>query len=156
MNYGINLDLDRIVRDLHKFSHLYESKTEGGLILINSPVEDMIKNEYYKSGIIISEENKYLKQILDSRKYDSFDQKGYIFVPPNVRIERLAQKDIGYGILGTANLSAGVIQILETLYGKDFEEVLTHETIHLENWDKSESWVRYETKNRCDFPTRFH
>jgi hypothetical protein len=159
MTGGIGMNLDEIVKGINKFSRIYEEKSKEGLILINSPIENdnnARKGGYNISGVIISSENRYFEQFLKARAYDSFDQKGYIFVPPGITIERKSQKDIGYGILGTANLSGRVIQILETLYGKDFEEVLMHEALHIQNWDKPEAWVRYETKQRCSFPTRFH
>ena len=171
MTMGSIGGLDNIVNDLSKFSHLYlnpkfksedfEKKSKDGIILISSIDEINLKKGYYKqSGVLLSAENMYFEQLKKSRGYDSFSQEGYIFVPPGIRVERLAQKDIGYGILGTASLSGRVIQVLETLYGKEFEEVLLHETLHIQNWDKPESWVRYETKHRFekmfDTSTTFH
>lgn len=130
----------------------YKTDTELITSTIDKEVNFLPKNYFLNTNNL----NNYSIMDLNKRNYDIFSGEGYIFVPPGIRIERKSQKDIGYGILGTANKSAGVIQILDSLYGKDFEEVLTHESIHIENWDATESWVRYETKQRCNFETRFH
>lgn len=109
-------------------------------------------NKDYHVGISL---NDYTIQ-KNSKPYSIFSGEGYIFVPPGVIVKRMNQNELGYGTLGIAIKSLGLIGVLETLYGNDFNEVLMHESIHLENWDATESWVRQETKQRCDFETRFH
>ena len=133
-----------------------------GKYFVNFPKERHFKDDIVTIYQLGNQNYEILSDIIfrnpleTPKGYGVFNKEGYIFVPPGITITRKSQKDIGYGILGTANKSAGVIEILDTLYGTDFEEVLMHESIHLENWDASESWVRYETKQRCKFETRFH
>ena len=152
----MSVTLDKILEKVlfeSKVRYVSNSKSQSYLIDKIRFNEDYdSNNSYFVSDL----ENNYSIDNNTKKSYKSFNQSGYIFVPHGVRIERKSQRDIGYGILGTANKSRGVIEILETLYGKDFEEVLMHESLHLEDWDASESTIRARTKERCNFETRFH
>ena len=153
--------LDKIIEKV-----LFESKVRYNSSNVLSINQNTSKSEVYDtlSKMVVYHDAKaadnYNQSVPKKANYN-FTSNGYIFVPSGVILKRMSQQEIGYGTLGIAIKSigtAGFIGILDSLYGNDFEEVLSHEAIHLENWDWSEAKVRYETAQRVKskFEPRFH
>jgi len=74
----------------------------------------------------------------------------YSVMPSGTVIRRVPQQVLGEHILGRAWLFSHVIEILDTLYGADFEEVKRHEILHLQYPLKIEREIRDMT--RCSMP----
>lgn len=71
-------------------------------------------------------------------------------------IRRVPKHELGYGILGRAFPCMGLIEIAADLYGNDFEEVRTHEILHMQNPEKSELDIRMLTRMSLPFTPRWH
>ena len=80
----------------------------------------------------------------------------YVFVPDGVQVKRVAQTQLGYGVLGMAFPGLKLIYVLETLHGNDFDEVLKHERNHIMHPWMTEQEVRFRTKNELYFEARYH
>jgi len=80
----------------------------------------------------------------------------YAYTPSNVKIERVPQGILGNNVLGRAFPGANVIQILDTLYGLDFEEVKKHEVNHILYPFLTEDQIRLKTKQELPFYTKYH
>jgi len=71
-------------------------------------------------------------------------------------IRKVPRQQLGYGILGRAFPYMGLIEIAADLYGNDFEEVRTHEILHMQHPEKSEFDIRLLTKMSIPFAPRWH
>ncbi|MBI2130034.1 hypothetical protein HYU07_07450 [Candidatus Woesearchaeota archaeon] len=80
----------------------------------------------------------------------------YTFIPSGVTIRRAPQAHLGFGVLGRAFPGLNVIEILETLYGSDFEEVKFHEVKHVQYPHLSEIEIRQKVKSELPFEARYH
>lgn len=83
------------------------------------------------------------------------------YVPPvssyyNVEIRRVPKFKLGYNILGRAFPRRRTIEIRDDLYGHDFEEVKTHELLHIKHPQKSEYEIRQMTRVSVPFNPRWH
>ena len=59
---------------------------------------------------------------------------------------RASQAELGPYVLGRCWPANGKVEILEGLYGDEFQEVFTHEIVHLRHPELSESEVRHRTR----------
>jgi len=84
------------------------------------------------------------------------DWTKYVFVPTNLAVRKVPQYALGTGVLGRTWPGTGVIEILAGLYGDDFNEVLMHEVLHNIYPSDSEGTIRYKTKQRMSFPTKWN
>lgn len=75
---------------------------------------------------------------------------------PGVEIRKVPRHVLGYNIMGRAFPYMGLIEIASDLYGNDFEEVKTHEILHIQNPGMSEENVRIMVKHMLPFQPRFH
>ncbi len=73
-----------------------------------------------------------------------------------VTIRRAPASTLGRGVLGRAFPSYGLIEILDSLTGNDFEEVKAHELMHIAYPQKSEYEIRQLTRLSLPFSPRFH
>lgn len=73
-----------------------------------------------------------------------------------VTIRRAPAATLGRGVLGRAFPSYGLIEILDSLTGNDFEEVKAHELMHMAYPQKSEYEIRQLTRLSLPFSPRFH
>jgi len=71
-------------------------------------------------------------------------------------IRRVPRQQLGYGVLGRAFPYFGLIEVASDLYGNDFEEVKTHEILHMTHPEKSEHDIRMLTKMSLPFTPRWH
>lgn len=83
-------------------------------------------------------------------------KESYIFFPKKMSVTRASNYILGEGVLGRTWPSTGAIEILEGLYGYDFEEVLLHEILHNIYPQDNESTIRKKTKERIWFEPRWH
>jgi hypothetical protein len=73
-----------------------------------------------------------------------------------VVIRKVPRYALGYRVLGRAFPYAGIIEIAADLYGQEFEEVKTHEMLHIKYPRASELSIRSMTKALLPFTPRFH
>lgn len=57
----------------------------------------------------------------------------------------LSNVEIGLYVLGTADTNQGLISYKDTIGGKDLDEILYHELLHILNPEQDEAWVREQT-----------
>lgn len=80
-------------------------------------------------------------------KDPELEHKYGLFVPSGVIIRRVAQNILGTGVLGRAFLGMNYIEILDSLSGNAYQEVLTHEVLHIIHPQKKEREIRHMTRN---------
>jgi len=80
----------------------------------------------------------------------------YVYTPSGTRVERVSQGVLGNNVLGRAFPGLNIIQILDTLYGLDFEEVKKHEVNHILYPFLTEDQIRLKTKQELPFYTKYH
>lgn len=83
-------------------------------------------------------------------------QTGYSTCYGDILIRRVPRYSLGYRVLGRAFPLMKRIEIASDLYGQDFEEVKTHEIIHVRHPELSEADVRRRTRQSLSFSARFN
>ncbi len=73
-----------------------------------------------------------------------------------VMVRRVPRQTLGHGVLGRAWLGTNNVEILDTLDGNDFLEVLVHEVNHINNPWMYEGQIREKTRNELWFTPRYH
>ncbi|MBU0530673.1 MAG: hypothetical protein ABIH52_02925 [Candidatus Aenigmatarchaeota archaeon] len=151
-------EINRISDDL--FSLFDTDKSEyhtrqGYSILPSHNLEDKVLGLEEDPEIISEEE--------DIEEEDSELMNPYILVYKPARpdyfgfvIRKVSRQQLGYGILGRAFPYLGLVEIASDLYGNDFEEVRTHEILHMQNSEKSEMDIRTLTRMSLPFTPRWH
>ncbi len=79
----------------------------------------------------------------------------YVYTPSGLKVVRASQTELGQGVLGVAYIGLGLIKILDSLYGLDYQEVLKHEVLHHQYPHESESSIRKMTMNELPFQTKY-
>ncbi len=85
----------------------------------------------------------------------SFGLSRTTHIPAGVEIIRVPKDCLGYRVLGRAFPRLGLIEIADDLHGNDFEEVKTHELMHMENPTASEYEIRALTRIRLPFQVKW-
>jgi hypothetical protein len=80
-------------------------------------------------------------------KEDEKDKFVYNFIPTDIIVRKVPEHVLGVGILGRAYVHLKYIEILDTLIGNDYVEVLTHEILHIQLPHYSETKIRLTTRN---------
>jgi hypothetical protein len=76
------------------------------------------------------------------------NDKSYgLFAPTGVTVRRVPQNILGDGVLGRAFIHSNYIEILDSLMGDEYMEVLTHEVLHIMHPEKREIEIRQMTRN---------
>jgi hypothetical protein len=70
-----------------------------------------------------------------------------LFVPSGVTVSRVPTSVLGTGVLGRAFIYQNHIEILDSLFGNEYIEVLTHEVLHILHPEKKEMDIRQMTRN---------
>ncbi len=70
-----------------------------------------------------------------------------LFFPTGLIIRRVPQYILGTGVLGRAYIHSNYIEILDRLVGAEYNEVLTHEVLHIMYPEKGEKDIRLMTRN---------
>lgn len=114
------------------------------------------KEKYYKENEkkIIKKNYYYLPSFKNKLLY--YNGSFYVYTPSGTKIERVSQAILGHNVLGRAFPGLNIIQILDTLYGLDFEEVKKHEVNHIIYPFLTEEQIRLKTKQELPFYTRYH
>ena len=114
-------------------------------------IEDELEREYDKYRINLEgEEDEPEEPTLISSPVRESPYYG------NIIIRKVPRYQLGYHVLGRAFPYLGIVEIAADLYGQDFDEVKTHELMHMKHPQASELEVRRMTKEMLPFPTRFH
>ena len=79
----------------------------------------------------------------------------YVYTPAGISVQRASESELGRGVLGVAYIGLNLIKILDTLYGKDFEEVKKHELLHHQYPTMPEGWVRKKTSEELPYQTKY-
>ena len=70
----------------------------------------------------------------------------YGFIPSNITVRRVPSYILGTGVLGRAFIHQNYVEILDSLIGTDYIEVLTHELFHINMPHYSETQIRSMTR----------
>ncbi|MFH2021216.1 MAG: hypothetical protein ABIJ34_07390 [archaeon] len=154
-----------------------EEKPKAYIISENKPlqIEDLDNSE------IIVEKNLDIKLLLyelsdgsylvykkkdDSEEGEEKNAKGTyatesgkdyeLFVPTGVTVRRVPQNVLGNGVLGRAFIHSNYIEILDSLMGNEYTEVLTHEVYHILFPEKKEMEIRQMTMYTLGNATVYH
>ncbi|MBI4148853.1 hypothetical protein HY491_00235 [Candidatus Woesearchaeota archaeon] len=86
----------------------------------------------------------------------NYYQSFAVYTPAGTSVQRVSQAALGHGVLGRAFLGLGIIQILDTLYGQEFQEVMKHEVNHILYPFLTEHQIRQKTRQELPFYASFH
>lgn len=139
-----NIPLEEILRaEGEKFNHEEFAKSAW---LSDEYVFDAYMNYLENKRVVIYYEKPDIKH----------DGRYYIFEPDSVRVVRASAAEMGNGVLGLAYTGMGLVKILDTLHGADYDEVLKHELNHVKYPNKSEWEIRRMTKQELGGNCKYH
>ncbi|MBT4351132.1 hypothetical protein HOD20_01260 [archaeon] len=148
---------DFVVFDPIVLSNKKNELLEDSLLVVE---EDILTNKAPK--LVLYQTNKdtysvYVRSSEDPRDVYNFtpnlrNQKekehNYgLFIPSGVTVRRVSQNSLGNGVLGRAFIGQNYIEILDSLSGNAYQEVLTHEVLHIIHPEKKEMEIRNMTRN---------
>lgn len=125
-------------------------KPEEQILIIEEPGEikpkfvfyEVLENLYYVYFRSEVHENK-LKEFVPKEDKSEYG----LFLPSGVTVRRVPQNILGTGVLGRAFIYHNQIEILDSLMGHEYFEVLTHEVLHILHPEKKEPEIRQITRN---------
>ena len=91
-----------------------------------------------------------------SKSYDPGTKDYGLFIPTGVVVQRVPQYILGTGVLGRAFIGQNYIEILDSLVGDAYQEVLTHEVFHIQYPEKKEMEIRQMTRNYVGDKAVYH
>jgi len=100
-------------------------------------LSDIIENEDVEN-LIFNKPKKYYSTLDDV----VFPMEEYFKGKFKGNIKYSTKEEMGFGILGKAWIGTGLIEVLDSLYGKEKSSTIVHEIIHMLYPDKDESEVR--------------
>ncbi|MBD3203701.1 hypothetical protein GF327_05360 [Candidatus Woesearchaeota archaeon] len=106
-----------------------------------------VSNEFYNVYLRKKNEDENSNKNYINLKQGQPNKYSYGFVPANVVVRKVPEYILGTGVLGRAFVYSNYIEILDTLVGADYMEVLTHELLHIKLPHYSETQIRELTKN---------
>lgn len=131
---------------------LDEAKLHPKIILYETD-----KNTYYVYRRIEKEEKEKWFNYIKAQYQIKQEEKTYdLFVPTGVTINRVPQNVLGTGVLGRAFIYQLHIEILDSLVGNAYQEVLTHEVLHIIHPEKKEVEIRSMTKMYVGAKSVYH
>ncbi|MEM2139018.1 MAG: hypothetical protein QXM96_02605 [Candidatus Woesearchaeota archaeon] len=135
---------EKIAKLNNTFFILDEEKLSNNKIFLY----EFFPNTYYVYVKKIADKDKETKKGKEKENnvYASF---GYfsLFVPTGVIVRSVPQSVLGNGVLGRAFIYQNYIEILDSLVGNEYIEVLTHEVLHIMYPEKKETEIRLMTRN---------
>ncbi len=152
---GKNIPIDLLSRQ-NIFVEEEEKREKPNLILY-----EFLENTYYvylRKRKDEKEENeniekKFYTAVSESKK----EEHSYgLFIPTGVVVRRVPQNILGNGVLGRAFIHQNYIEVLDSLIGNEYTEVLTHEVFHIMYPDKHEKDIRMMTKNYVGEKAVYH
>ncbi len=90
------------------------------------------------------------------KKKESVTADIYTFTSSSITLVRATQGELGEGILGVAYPGLGLIKVLDSLYGTDFDEVFRHEVNHINYPSMSERDIRNMTTQQCCYDCKYN
>jgi len=160
--------LETVIGDLRTF--LFEGIAEGigfsfddylADMRLDLPSDDSASSDD-GSGDEGRQRNSSYDQEADDEEQQNIHQlnsaktSGYSSYYGDVTIKKVPRYWLGYRVLGRAFPGLRLIEIASDLYGPEFEEVRTHELIHVRNPQLGESEVRRLVREILPFAPRFH
>ncbi len=158
------IDLKEYYLAINKLANEKElsNKEKEIIIAINKQSVDYLINRYIKDYNIKKRENfENLSEIIeiqggiDNVIADNYTKRYYKTIDDNVwgmaeyfkgkfkgEIRYVPSHIIGGGVMGRAFIGTGLIEILDTLYGREKASTIVHEIIHMLYPDKDEAEVR--------------
>jgi len=104
----------------------------------------IFENSYY---VYSRSKRDYIKENSSSKKVHEEESSYGLFAPTGVVVRRVPQNILGNGVLGRAFIHSNYIEILDSLMGNEYQEVLTHEVLHIMYPEKREMEIRQITRN---------
>ncbi|MBU0667143.1 MAG: hypothetical protein ABIC91_00215 [Nanoarchaeota archaeon] len=148
--YTINLDSQNTIISKH-------TETIIDDVISNLLKQQTKQSEKEKSKADIKNYSTPKNYDLQQPKYGLLkEDKQYFFSPVKFTIKKVPQYELGERVLGRAFLYTNEIELLETLSGHDFQEVLTHELLHLQYPNDNELIIRDKTRDRLDFSSKWN
>lgn len=89
-------------------------------------------------------------------KKESITADIYTFTSNSVTLVRATQGELGEGTLGVAYPGLGLIKVLDSLYGTDFDEVFRHEVNHINYPSMPEREIRNMTRQQCTYDCKYN
>ena len=123
---------------------LYEISDGKYFVYKKKKTEDFkseIKPKYSPGDLLLSGEDSRINSL---------------YLPTGIIVEVVPQYVLGDNVLGRAFVYQNRIQILNTLSGNDYHEVLTHEMFHIKHPEMSETNIRLMTRNYVGENARYH
>ena len=125
----------------------------------NSPKRDVFEPEFRKKDYYALFEDKKkgisVYYYSPTKKSEEGKEGFYVYTPAGISVQRASESELGKGVLGVAYIGLNLIKILDTLYGKDFEEVKKHELLHHQYPTMPEKWVRQKTSEELPYQTKY-
>ncbi len=123
-----------------------ESKGEARVLLYG--IGEGAYMVYAKKGEEDDEKFIYRFRSTAGNKKTEENEKSYdLFMPTGVIVRRVPQNILGRGVLGRAWINSNYIEILDSLQGDAYREVLAHEVFHIIYPEKKEMEIRQITRN---------
>jgi len=104
----------------------------------------IFENSYY---VYSRSKRDSIKENSASKKVHEEESSYGLFAPTGVVVRRVPQNILGNGVLGRAFIHSNYIEILDSLMGNEYQEVLTHEVLHIMYPEKREMEIRQITRN---------
>ena len=130
-----------------------EELKEEAIIVEEEPESDakillyeVAKNVYFVYVKDDDDNNPVWKNYVPKKSTQEEHNYG-LFIPSGVIVRRVPQNILGNGVLGRAWIYSGHIEILDSLHGDAYQEVLTHEVLHILHPEKKEMDIRQMTRN---------
>ncbi len=128
-------------------------KPEEQILILEEPEKikpkfvfyEVLNNLYYVYFRSITYDDKLKDLLLKLPKREKSEYG--LFLPSGVTVSRVPQSVLGNGVLGRAFIYSNHIEILESLMGHEYFEVLTHEVLHILHPEKKEPEIRQITRN---------
>ncbi len=80
----------------------------------------------------------------------------FLLSPGSIKLIRATQGELGEGVLGVAYPGLGLIKVLDSLYGTDFDEVYRHEVNHILLPSMPERDIRNLTASQCSYQCKYN
>ena len=123
---------------------IFQPEEKKPVEILNEEV--LVVESEKKPDIILYELNDDTYYVFKAGYEDKTTSYG-VFIPTGVTVRRVPQHVLETGVLGRAFINSNYIEILDSLVGSEYNEVLTHEVLHIMHPEKKELEIRQMTRN---------